>query len=365
MKIGILTFHRAHNYGAVLQCYALQETLKFMGHDVKVINYIQPAIEYMYRDRHSFSIKTFVNRLPFAAFTYAFYKIINDISIVLHGSQRKQVFEQFVKNRLYVTTPCDYDSIPQDFDTYIIGSDMLWDNVCTGGKFDNVFLGNFPHRNNSKILGYAISGTTESFELLGVKGHYLHLSNFKNISFREKSFTNIVKKYTGLDYPVCLDPTLLADSNIWKPMFNSKWREKNYIVSYYIRVNNADKITINNKMQKYANTLGCEIINLDATVNALPVEEFISIIRYARYVVTDSFHGIIFSLLFHRCFNALVFHDSGDSRYINLLSSLGLEKACVEITFSPNQWSIDYESVDEKLNRMRIPSQMYLRNNLC
>lgn len=364
MKIGILTFHRAHNYGAVLQCYALQETLNFMGHKVDVINYIQPVIEHTYRDRRSFSIHTFIKKLPLSAFSYAFTSIKNDISILLHGSRRKRVFEYFVKNRLHITEPCAYNSIPRDYDIYVIGSDMVWDNVCTGGEYDKVFLGYFSHNSDSRILGYAISGTSSSFELLGTKERYQHLSNFHNVSFREKCFADIVKKHTDIVYPVCLDPTLLADSSIWTPMINSKWSNKNYIVTYYIRVQGKDKVIINDKIQKYANLLGYEIINLDATAAALPVEEFVSIIKYTKYMITDSFHGIIFSLLFHRCFNALILQDSGDSRYVNLLSALGLDQACVDTDFIPSIWEIDYDTVDKKLKIMREPSQLYLSKNL-
>lgn len=364
MKIGILTFHRAHNYGAVLQCYALQETLNALGHDVDVINYIQPAIESTYRDRRSFSLRHFFEKLPFASFSYAYKAFKQDLSVILHGSQRKRVFNHFVDNRLHKTEPCSIHNLPQNYDAYVIGSDMLWDDVCTGGRFDDVFLGNFPHKTDAKILGYAISGTARSFNLLGSQYSYKHLSNFSNVSLREQVFADIVLKHTGFSFPVCLDPTLLADSAIWEPLLNPKWSEKRYIVTYYIRVKEQDKEIINGKAHKFAKELGCEVVNLDATADAMTVEDFVSIIRYARYMITDSFHGIIFSLLFHRCFNALVFHDSGDSRYVSLLTSLGLAKACVEKDFNPALWNINYNSIDERLSLLRAPSLMYLKSSL-
>ncbi len=364
MKIGILTFHRAHNYGAVLQCYALQETLKSMGHDVNVINYIQKTIDETYHDHRSFSLRTFAKKLPIASWGYALKSLYIDINTVINGSQRKRVFEQFVHNRLNITPECSQNNIPQDFDVYIVGSDMVWDDVCTGGCFDDVFLGNFAHNTSAKLLGYAVSGTARSFERLGKDFNYKHLTNFYNVSIRERSFADIVKKFTGKDYPVCLDPTLLANSKIWEPLLNSKWETRNYIVTYYIRVSGVDKAVINEKVRNYANEQGYEIVNLDATAEAIPVEEFLSIIRYSKYMVTDSFHGIIFSLLFHRSFNALIFHDSGDSRYVNLLTSIGLQKACVEKDFTPAIWAINYSEIDEKLQILRKPSREYLYTNI-
>lgn len=116
MKIGILTFHRAHNYGAVLQCYALQQRLKMAGYDVSVIDYRQPAIERAYK---CFDVLYLLKNVFHLKKVYTYLKEFGN------RKQTSVVFEDF-SSLFTKTEACSASSLPQNFDAYIIGSDQLW-----------------------------------------------------------------------------------------------------------------------------------------------------------------------------------------------------------------------------------------------
>ena len=165
MKVGILTFHRADNYGAVLQCYALQQAIGSLGHEVFVIDYRQPFIEKWYtKCIRTFHLKYFLKLDLKDKWLYLSEKLKYDLLLRFkeHPLRRKE-FARFRKSFLNLTVPCGND-IPKDFDVFVIGSDMLWARECMGGKLDYVYWGEFNHANTSKIIGYAISTTPASME---------------------------------------------------------------------------------------------------------------------------------------------------------------------------------------------------------
>lgn len=160
MRIGILTFHRAHNYGAVLQCYALQEVLKSMGHEVLVIDYRQPFIEAIYSPFNFHRLKGLLLH------PRGIYRYVRSISQRL---RKRRIYTAFQNKHLRLTKPRQ-KNIPEDFERYVIGSDQLWGLHCLGGIADDVYLGNFKHKSQSKIMGYAISTNLNSLKALNNNG---------------------------------------------------------------------------------------------------------------------------------------------------------------------------------------------------
>lgn len=361
MNIGIITFHRAHNYGAVLQCYALKEILQGLGHDVSVIDYRQPEIERRYKYQRVFSIKSFIlmslkDKLKYISTNYSlpkkFYR------------ERKAFFEDFNKKYLNLSEACSV--IPDIYDTIIIGSDMMWADLCKDGNFDPIYLGSIAHCSKHKIIGYAISGTPASMECLGQKTSFKFLKNFNAVSLREDRLADIVRKYTTYDIKVCLDPTLLSVSSHWDKLINPNWSKRNYVLTYYLRVPQEDRKTIDDKIaDKFVNE-DYEIFDIDSMFTTKPtnVEDFLSMIKYAKYIVTDSFHGIAFSIIFHTPFHAICMNDSGDVRYTNILETLGLEHLLVERTFSPFIPTIDFTEADIKRMNLANSSIEYLKKNV-
>lgn len=356
MKIGILTFHRAHNYGAVLQCYALQETLKRMGHDVYVIDYRQPWIEEFYK-YFSFKMMKLRASEPGGVFSY----IRNCIKKFLWSPYRRNYFTGFTDRYLNLTSPCTY-TIPQDMDCYVIGSDQLWSLHCLGGSFDDVYLGEFARPQGSRLIGYAISADVRSVEMLAGSG-IASLRSFDALSMREERIASMVSTLYGSKCPTCLDPTLLTDENVWAPVINEKWKERRYVLIYEVRWNKETKGRLRRKAEELARKIGdCEVIDL--TGMKYPVTDFVSLFKFARYVVTTSFHGIVFSILFETPFYALPLWDTYDLRYRELLNVLGLEERLVSHKADLQPVDMDFLHAKEKLACMKKSSVEFLINNL-
>lgn len=130
MEVGILTFSRVHNYGAILQCYALYESLKNLGHNVKIIEYKQPFLEASSRP---FIFKAFINKLTHPR---SFLRYIKQYKSRVISEKQYNTFKSLY---LDCTKPCDSKHIPPNFDLYIIGSDQVWGTNCTNG-IDKVYL---------------------------------------------------------------------------------------------------------------------------------------------------------------------------------------------------------------------------------
>jgi hypothetical protein len=226
-----------------------------------------------------------------------------------------------------------------------------------------VYFGEFPRKNDSKVVGYAISGSKESLKRCASSTGFSFLDNFKSISLREKMLADYVASYTEKDITVCCDPTLLADMTLWKPLIKDSIVRHDYILTYYIRVNNKDRNVLDKKVDTIAKDNDLVVCDINAH-HPLEIEDFISLIYHARFIVTDSFHGIVFSMLFHKCFNAVKLNDPHDDRYIDVLMRLGLKDFIIEDEFQPAIIQTDYAQIDEKLKQFREQSLDYLKESL-
>jgi hypothetical protein len=206
MKLGILTFHNAHNYGAVLQCYALKEVLKAMGHCVHVIDYRQRAIDEFYYYKRSCTLHNILSSFKHLKPLRIIDLFKDDCELKRIIPVRKNIFELFQQNYLELL-PCVNNEVPGDFDAYIIGSDMFWSDECMGKRFDPVYMGYFKHQDRAKVIGYAISGTPASFIKCSEQFHFDFLDNFTSVSVREKRLESIIEGSIKEQIPVCLDPT--------------------------------------------------------------------------------------------------------------------------------------------------------------
>lgn len=352
MKTGILTFHRAHNYGAVLQCYALQETLKRMGHDVHVIDYRQPWVEEFYK---VFSMRMFRSAGGFSD-KMAYLK--KNLKKFLLAPFRSRNFSMFRINYLDVSMPCDKE-IPHDFDCYIIGSDQLWSLHCLGGEGDDIFYGKFRRKAGTRLIGYAVSADRKSVEEISADLPLI-VSGFDALSMREQETADYVSSVSGHPCGRCVDPTLLTDCSLWAPLIDDRWKNRKYVLVYEVRWKKEDKGLLLKKAAKVAKALGDDYEVIDLSRMNRSVNDFVSLFRYASYVVTTSFHGCVFSVLFERPFNALPLWDGYDSRYMELLSSLGLSERIIDKDHDIVPEQIDYAAVRKPLEELRSSSISYL-----
>lgn len=227
-KAGILTFHRALNYGAVLQCYALKQTLQRLGFEADVIDYRQKDIEKQHRLRAIAKPRWFLKHLV----TLSLHRFIIGAYRCL---KTQHMFNCFVQKHLSPKSTCkDSEHISTGYDLYVIGSDQLWNKFLTGNKFDKVYCGFFTRDSGSKVITYAVSSNSQA---LNQQDDTLRRTstNFDEISIREKSLCDLFEKETGYKTRCDLDPTLLAPPTIWDNLTNTKWEGRNYILIYEVR----------------------------------------------------------------------------------------------------------------------------------
>lgn len=351
MRIGILTFQHARNFGALLQCYALQEILKKEGHNIGIIDYRQKNIDKSNKFNYRLILKYMAKLRPLAAY-YTFKAQWKRLKSTIN-------YRQFTHKFLSLTQPCLNSNIP-NFDRYIIGSDQVWSLACTGNELDETYFGNFNHSHTSTLIGYAISTNIASLNYVGSNNLKKYISNFNNVSFREKKIANKVEDFTGIKYPVVLDPTLLATAETYNPLIDNKLCNKKYIVTYNLR---GHKNEIDSEARKIALKYGYEIIDLSFSKNK--VTEFISVIKNSKIVITSSFHATVFAIIFHKPLYAIKLNDGHDERYVNLLQTLKMENCLCNLYYADKLYPpINWTEVENILANKRKESLDYLINSL-
>lgn len=351
MKVGILTFHRAHNYGAVLQCYALQEVLKGMGHDVEVIDYRQPVIE---KEYNRWSFITLIKRI------IKFWLLKNYIILLFQQAKKRRMFNPFVNNYLNVSNKCSFQKIPMDYDTYVIGSDQLFSLDITGG-LDPIYSGSFQIKQGAKRIGYAISSNVQSIEKIGSNGWKNINSKFSALSVREETLSRQINLLSNLSFNVCLDPTLLTTASFWDKIVSKTYKSGKYVVMYEVRKTKDD--FLKKRTKKIADANGLKVIDLSG--GDYSVEDWLLYIKNAECVLTTSFHACVFALIFKSPLYAYTLDDGKDYRYTDLLKKVGATDIIKSRTDEPTDIpSLDFEIIGERLVHLAEPSLEFLKVNL-
>lgn len=356
MKIGILTFHCAHNYGAVLQCYATQEFLRSKGHEVEIINY-RP--EYLLSPYRLFD-EGYITR---GGFKRLLKNIVQESIIFPTRYTRWKVFQRFINKRLSLSKPfSNLSSVPNTYDAYIIGSDQVWNPNITCG-FDEVYFCNFPfQKGNKRYITYAASMESKALSVDDKKFYAERLKNFDAISVREKNLQELLSPYTENSIQHVLDPTLMVPPNVWDKIITSSPCKEKYVLVYQV-MHDENTLRIANEI---ANQLGIGVLVVGAGVsfynrydyNGASPEEFVSLVKNAACVVTTSFHGTSFSVILNRPFYTLT--QGWNTRSSSLLEKLGLQDRMISPTATPLFSEIDYSDVNRKLNILRQESQDFL-----
>ncbi len=366
MKIGILTFHCAVNYGAVMQTYGLQEYLKSLGHDVCVLDYRPRYLIDSYRVFHLHWMPS-----PAKICSYLRCLLFRTLVIPIRYKRQKRFYAFGEKNLNLI--PFGISESSNKLDVYVFGSDQIWNPQITGGKFDKVFMGCFERSKNAKLIAYAASvGNLRNIENLKLD-LVDSLSAFDAIGVRERNFEDFLRPimpYVPIQ-TVC-DPVLLAGVEIFSK-FNTKLNIPPFVLSFMLQ---ADKSVIDiAAMEAQSKSIEIKIMyssseslrDLSVVDSATP-EQFISYISNSSFVVTSSYHGCVFSILFQKQF--VVVSKNYSDRFITLLQELGLEDRMVnsleEYKSRQKELSklIDYTSVSIKLDSFRRNSRKFLQSAL-
>ena len=355
-NIGIFTFHRAHNYGALLQAYALQELLS-EKYNPFFVDYYNLKIYGGYKIIRPLG-KNFL-KWP--------VRLFNDIKQITIRKERYDVFEKFISDNLKIKK---YDiNCLNDCDVLITGSDQVWNPLITGSLLNEYTL-YFPN-NTSKKIAYAASCGFDENIIKYANDFKLKLSKIDEISIREESCKNKLSEIIpDKKIQTVLDPTLLLNMRQWEEKIvdlNLQKTDK-YIFAYVVAPNDEYMKIVNELSKKtgfkvmttsafkmYDN----QIIN-DKFYNPL---EFIKLIKNSEYVVTTSFHATVFSIIFNKKF-WVVPHKTTGSRVTDLLKKLCISNRAVnsleEFKKLDFDEDIDYENVNKILEKEREKSINWL-----
>lgn len=386
MRIGVLTHSASDdNYGQLLQCYALQQYLKGIGHHPFLIQYeventpkkniLSPVkniargilciLSKQYREAYS-SIKTMKRQ--------------REINVIRN---KKREFVQFkrkyIEQTKFYSTLSELQQDAPDAEVYIVGSDQVWIPTVNSNSALAWYL-QFGLK-DTKRIAYAASFGRKLNETEYEPFRKL-TAGFTAISVRENKALIYCKNAGVENVQVVLDPTCLVGAEVYMPFIQKDNRVKPYLFLYYVNV--IDKGDLSwNQVKEFINAKGLEIKSVSASgyypsFDIIPehenllltIPEWLDSVYHADYVVTTSFHGVVFAILMHRSFVSIPIkgmYSSGNDRIVSLLDNLGLtdhvltaNRTVSDILSMP----VDWNSVDARLKVLRKRSEEFLTHAL-
>lgn len=362
--VGIMTWYTYRNYGTVLQAVALNNAISNMGYKAFDIAY-DPEVKNGQRKRKLGS--------------RVFNRVRGLIPLAAEG--RERAFDCFIRENLPITSPVrtdeDFLKLNEQFEGFVCGSDQIWSPRC----FDSRYYLDFVTIPEKKVA-YGPSFGCDAIEDLKAREDIAGLlSSFYHLSVREESGVRVVESITGRKPVMVLDPTLLLSSSQWTSITKPyDTPSRPYCLFYFLgsakcNENAARKIAAERGMevciipvlQRHRYSKGC--IGTDIGPN-----EFLMLIQDADLIMTDSFHGMVFSALFNKEFVAFERFDphsadSQNTRIYNLLKLLGCREALLSreqigAGGLPTGQLLDYERINERIVQERVKSREYLREAL-
>ena len=352
MKTITVTTQNAINYGAVLQAYALNNTLRTLGVDDRLLD--------LSRMQKSFFVKVRGAR----NIIYALYSNLKALRYYKDLKKKYEKFENFVNKNIVVTdnykTMEDVVNNPPSADVYITGGDQMFNYTSVLRPTNYLEFGDECVRrvSYSTSLGKneVMEGHMEDFKQ--------KLQRYEHISLRESKSKTFVEKIIGKEVNVNIDPSLLLEAADWRKIAKKRQRGK-YIFCYCLLENEKLQMLIDKMKEK----TGLPVVVLNPNVNCFVKadeiirdagpEEFLGLIDSADYVISTSFHGVCFSVIFEKPFYCLV--KPNDVRYESLLEMLGLEDRKVESVETLAEETINYKKVKNIIKSEREKSIEYLK----
>lgn len=373
MKVGILThFHKSINYGGVLQAYALCKFVNNAGHDCRQILYI-PSVASI--TNSSLTIKD------------AFRKIVSRFSKKLHKKKNCRIkarmerlfvdFRESVPHTDREYTRADIADTNEIFDAFITGSDQVWNPIW----YDPTYFLDFVKDDIPKI-SYASSIGVSELDDEQKKVFKKHLTSFRALSVREKSAASALTPLVERKLDVSVDPTLLLSIDDWNEIATEQKIKERYVFLYVL----GDDIKVRKLAAEFAKHKGMKLVMIPDLLGAYRRKDrriqshkildatpgdFISLIKHANYIFTDSFHACVFSLLYKKQFFAFQRDKTikMESRIQNLTQNFRCPERFLgnterEVRYLLNMKSIDYTYSNDDLEREKQKSMNFLESSL-
>lgn len=372
LKVGITTIHRIANFGSALQAYALQRTISELGYDCEIIDYIYPNSYHRKQNTTPPESQSLSQKIK--------KKIVTSITKV---KKKEQIFSEFISSYLKLSAS-QYKTIeslqqsPPLYDIYVTGSDQVWNPTYM--HFDPTFLLEFAPESAKKI-SYAASFGNSRIDDCYVPLYRKCLHAFSDISVREAAGARIVAEMTEKKAQHVLDPTLLLTADAWGRLAVRPKLKKKYILCYFMSYAYNPQPYADSLAKELMKSTGYDLVFLTSDINKdklfIPSvnlvfdagpREFLGWFANAEMVLSSSFHGTAFSVIFNKPFLSLV-NDMPtlDCRQKNLLEELNLYNQIFPIRSpfpEPSRLQPDYAEVNERLEGARQRSVDFLANAL-
>lgn len=369
MNIGIVTWFRHENYGTILQAIALQRYLRNEGYNVELINFTLPDGVNIKKNKGK-KIREiayyYANRV-----IYHLYKIIYKSYFI----KKSETFKQIVKNNCVITKEItsekEYIDICNGYDLIIFGSDQIWNP----NWYHPFYFGNY-NEIKTKLVSYAPSFGVNEIDEEKKAEIRKALSRFTYITTREENGCKIIKNLIDKESQVVVDPTFLLNCDDWSKLeIPVSLPEKDYILCYFLSDNKNHWKAAKRFAKKKGMKLvivpneGFSYISSTRVIKDCSVSNFLYLIHNAKYVLTDSFHGTVFSIIYNKQFYIFERHSpsnelSQNSRIYNLLNIIGQSTNLIKYA-SDNiykELNLDYSIINENINKKILESKEILNN---
>ena len=363
MRIGILTLPLHTNYGGILQAYALQTVLERMGHEVCLIE----------KKRKPFRLPLWKAPLVYGKRVLKNlaghpYPIFYEQKVNREEPITRQNTDQFINRYIKRRIVDDFSELKEsDFDAIVVGSDQIWRPKYFNGNIEDAYL-KFAEGWNIKRIAYAASFGTDEWEYTAAQTKECArlLKQFDAVSVREASGVDLCRKHFGVEARHVLDPTMLLSAEDYIRLFEAAGTPQSTgRLLCYILDETPEKTAWINQIAKERNLVPFRINSKveDRTAPIAeriqpPVEQWLRGFHDAEFVVTDSFHACVFSILFHKPFIVMGNKGRGLSRFTSLLGTFGLEDRLISTTTETKSFetAIQWNNIETTLNILRQKS---------
>ncbi len=364
-KIGILTHPFEKNYGGIVQNWALQHTLRKMGYDPVTVNWkcnIPSWREFL----------SFYTLRCVASYLYHLVKAprMNFPKSPLWCDKNTLGFQEFIKKNIR-TTGIVYKAnvnrfVERNFDVLIVGSDQVWRPLYIN-PIEMMFFP-FKKRAGQKKIAFSASFGTDQWEFTPQQTESCKqlIQDFDFVSVREKSGIELCRKHLGyLDAAWTLDPTLMVDREEYEILCAHVQRDKDGYLFEYILDDNEVKKSVCQKAHRQLG-LNRKRLSVDTRVSRdNTIEDWLSSFRDARYVITDSFHGVVFCLILHKPFAFFYNPDRGSARFNSLIELFPPIADRIVAEEKLPDAPIDWAVIDLTVDKFRAKTLSFLKNALA
>lgn len=379
-KIGIVTFHRSHNCGSILQSYAMQTTLKEYGYEPEFIDFVTKGQKDLY---------AVFRRLNFSSprkLAKSLYKNLLNTLLYKRAKSNWASYDKYLTSKLNISA-CSYDESVEliegdlSYDKYLTGSDQVWNVVID--DYDDVYFLNFVH--NHPKIAYAVSQGAKDLNIYAKNPQQIaeYIKRIDYVSLREENGQRWVKSLTGNEYPVVLDPTLLHAQRVYEEIEESHnivgVNDNEFIFVYatplswgfmksikrYAKSHNLEVVVWHSDI--WLKRLGW-LMGMKCPKNQNP-GKYLDLIKRAKFVCTSSFHGVAFSTIYRK--NFVVLENEGmragkDDRMTGFLKRLNLLDRIVDLSQFDAKMNkpVEYVDFEKELKKQQLVSRDFLQNAL-